>query len=184
MSEDDILAHKWADIRYNEKGIFIVTRSGNVMTALDDDGVRHFLPRDASNRMLGEALLDCLAASRLIPLEPKEDWKAFIDWREADRRWKEYEKWQLQQTKTKTLAALRKAMMACSASIYGSVLIIDQCHHVKANEWEYSKDHRDRAVRLPFASPAADIGAALREAMNRCTGLGREEAQLPEPMPD
>jgi hypothetical protein len=151
------------------------------MTALDDNGVRHFLLRDISNRVLGEALLDCLATSRLVPIP---EHKAFFDWRDADRRWKEYEKWQLQQTNTKTLGNLRKTMMACSASIYENMLIIDQCHHIKTNDWEYPRDHRERAVRIPFASPASEIGAALREAMNRCTGLGREEAQLPEPMPD
>jgi CDI immunity protein len=181
VSADEILSHAWAHVCYNEHGIYMATRSGYRMTTLDDDGVRHFLPRDASNLMLGQALLDCLAASRLVPIP---EHKAFFDWREADRRWKDYEKWQLQQAKIKTLGALRKNMMSCSPEVTGDLLIIDPCHHSKTNEWEYPKDHLERAVRIPLASPAAEIGAALREAMNRCTGLGREDAQLPEPLPD
>lgn len=181
MSDDEILPHKWAHVCYNEKGIFMATRSGNVMTALDDNGVRRFLPREVSNRVLGEALLECLAASRVIA---QPDWKAFFDWRDADRRWKEYEKWQLQQTKTKLLRDLRKNMMSCSPDVIGNILNIDPCNHTETNEWAYFIHNEVEPVRTPFASPAPAIGAALREAMNRCTGLGREAAQLPDPMPD
>lgn len=154
------------------------------MTALDDNGVRHFLPRDASNRMLGEALLGCLAASRLIPLVPKEEWKAFIDWRDADRRYKDYLSWQMKMAGVKTQIALYKNMMECAIHIKEDVIILDSCYHEKTKEWLYPKNLNEVAIRLPFASPAPDIGAGLREAMNRCTGLGREEAQLPEPLPD
>lgn len=184
MSGDEKIAHKWAEVCYNETGIFIVTRSGNVMTALDDDGVRRFLSRDASNLVLGEALIDCLAASRLIPLYPKEAWKAFIDWRDADRRWKDYEKWQLRESKTKTLRELRHYQMLCSVDLEEDNIIIYPNHHEQINRWTSFIHNEVEPVRVAFASSASVIGAALREAMNRCTGLGREKAQLPEPLPD
>jgi CDI immunity protein len=181
VNEVEILPHKWAEVCYNEKGIFLVTRSGYRMTALDDDGVRHFLPRDASNQTLGAALLDCLTVSRLVPIP---EHKAFFDWREADRRYKEHEKWQLRESKTKTLRELRRYQMLCSVSVVESEIKMYPRNHFKINEWAYFIHNEVEPVRIPFASPAAEIGAALREAMNRCTGLGREEAQLPEPLPD
>lgn len=181
MSAAGILPHAWAHVCYNDKGIFLATRSGYRMTALDDNGVRHFLPRNASNSKLGDALIDCLKASRVVP---SEEWKAFFDWQEADRRWKEYEKWQLRESKLKTLRELRRNMMSCSPEVRESTLRIDPCNHVKINEWTYFIHNEVEPVSIPFASPVAAIGAALRDAMNRCTGLGREEAQLPEPMPD
>lgn len=184
MTNGEISPHKWAEVCYNEKGIFIVTRSGNVMTALDDVGVRRFLSRDASNLVLGEALIDCLTASRLIPLYPKEVWKSFIDWRDADRRWKDYEKWQLRESKTKTLRELRHYQMLCKVDLEQETIIIYPNHHAKINAWESFIHNEVEPVRTPFASSASVIGAALREAMNRCTGLGREKAQLPEPLPD
>jgi hypothetical protein len=180
-NEVEILPHKWAEVCYNDKGIFLVTRSGYRMTALDDGGVRHFLPLDASNQMLGAALLDCLAASRLVPIP---EHKAFFDWREADRRWKDYEKWQLRESKTKTLRELRRYQMLCSVDVLGNDVIIYPNNHEETNRWTSFIHNEVEPVRVPFASPAADIGAALREAMNRCTGLGREDAQLPEPLPD
>lgn len=154
------------------------------MTALDDNGVRHFLPRDTSNRMLGAALLDCLAASRLVPLHPKDGWKAFIDWRDADRRYKDYLNWQMKMAGVKTQVAFYKNMMECAIHVKEDVIVLDSCHHEKTKEWLYPKNLNEVAIRVASASPAPEIGAALREAMNRCTGLGREEAQLPEPMPD
>jgi len=176
-----MLPHAWAEVCYNEKGIFLVTRSGNVMTALEENGVRHFLPRDASDRMLGEALIDCLKASRVVP---QEEWKAFFDWRDADRRWKEYEKWQLEASETKTLRALRRNQMLCSVYLEQSQIACKPRNHIKTNEWAYFIHNEVEPVGIPFDSSPAQIGAALREAMNRCTGLGREQAQLPEPMPD
>ena len=181
MSNDKILPHKWAGVGYSEKGIFIVTRSGNVMTALDDQGARHFLPRDASNRSLGEALLACLAASRVI--DP-DDWKAFFDWRDADRRYKVYLSWQMKIAEVKTQVALYRNMMECAIHVKQDMIVVDSCHHEQVKEWLYPKNLNESAVRIPFAGTAPEIGAALREAMNRCTGLGREEAQLPEPLPD
>ena len=181
MSNEETLPHKWAEVCYNDKGIFLVTRSGYRMTALDDSGVRHFLPRDASNRVLGEALLDCLAASRVI--DP-DDWKAFFDWRDADRRWKEYEKWQLRESKTKLLRDLRRYQMLCSVRVVENTLILLPNNHEENNRWTSFTHNEVEPVRIALASPVPEIGAALREAMNRCTGLGREAAQLPEPMPD
>ena len=159
----------------------MVTRSGYRITALDDDGARRFLPRDASNRTLGESLLECLSESRLVPIP---EHKAFFDWRDADRRWKEYEKWQLRESKTTLLRDLRRYQMLCSVDVLVNDIIIYPNNHEETNRWTSFIHNEVEPVRLPFASPAADIGAALREAMNRCTGLGREEAQLPEPMSD
>jgi CDI immunity protein len=181
MSDEDIMPHKWAEVCYNDKGIFMVTRSGYRMTALDDHGARHFLPRDTSNLMLGEALLDCLASSRLVPI-PEHN--TFVDWRDADRRYKEHEQWQLKTSKTRLLRDLRRYQMLCSVSVVKSDIIMDPRNHIKINEWAYFIHNEVEPVRVPHASPPPQIGAALREAMNRCTGLGREAAQLPEPQPD
>jgi hypothetical protein len=181
MTDHKASPRGWADITYNDKGIFFATRSGNVMAALDDNGIRRFMPREASNKMLGEALLECIAVSRVVP---QEEWKAFFDWRDVDKRWKDYEKWKMQQTNVKTLRALRKAMMSCSCHLIEDELVMYPCDHSKVNDWSYPKDYIERAVCIPFTSSVSNIGTALREAMNRCTGLGREEAQLPEPMPD
>jgi CDI immunity protein len=181
VSDDDIMPHKWAQADYNDKGIFLVTRSGYRMTALDDEGIRRFLPRDVSNLMLGEALLDCLAASQLVPIP---EHKAFFDWHDAERRWKDYEKWQFSKAGVRSGKAFGKHLMMTLAEVVGDELVILSRARTSPTNWEYPKDYLERAIRLPYASPAPQIGAALREAMNRCTGLGREAAQLPEPQPD
>ena len=181
MSDTEILPHAWADVDYNDKGIFLVTRSGYRMTAFDDNGVRSFLPRDASNLTLGKALLECLLASRVVP---QEEWKAFFDWRDADRRALEYEKWRFSQSGLKTRAKFGKFLMMCTVRVEGPIIYIYSFSRGGPRSWCLPADYQERAVRVPFDSPPSQIGAALREAMNRCTGLGREEAQLPEPMPD
>jgi CDI immunity protein len=180
VSDQEILPRAWADIDYNDKGIFIVTRSGYRSAALDDNGLRRFLARDVSNLVLGNALIDCLNASRVIP---ESEWKAFFDWRDTERRANDYQKWRLAMAGVKTTTAFAKYMMICSARVLGDELIIYSWVRTSPRNWDFPKAEVE-PVRIPFASPAAEIGAALREAMNRCTGLGREAAQLPEPMPD
>lgn len=117
--ETEILSRAWADVDYNDKGIYLVTRSGYRMAALDDDGVRRFLPRSASNKMLGEALIACLSASRVVPAE---EWNAFFDWRDADRRGIEYEKWQFAVSGHKTRVAFSKYLMMCKVEVVGSTI--------------------------------------------------------------
>jgi CDI immunity protein len=158
VNEVEILPHKWAEVCYNEKGIFLVTRSGYRMTALDDDGVRHFLPRDASNQTLGAALLDCLTVSRLVPIP---EHKAFFDWREADRRYKEHEKWQLRESKTKTLRELRRYQMLCSVSVVESEIKMYPRNHFKINEWAYFIHNGSNPSAFPLPAP-------LQKSVRRC----------------
>ncbi len=179
--DEEILPHAWADVDYNNKGIYLATRSGYRRTAFDDNGARHFLPRNASSRMVGEALLNCLNLSRVVP---QEEWKAFFDWRDAERRAKDYEKWRFSKSGLKTRAAFSKYLMMCRAEVFGPTIFIHSYGRGGPRSWCLPSDYMERAVRIPFDSPPSQIGAALREAMNRCTGLGRDEAQLPEPMPD
>lgn len=171
----------WGDIGYNGKAFAISTRSGYTSSAIDENGLRRFLPPNASNWKLGQALLDALATSRVIP---ETEFKTFFDWRDADRRFKDWELAQCNYFGVKSIQSVNKNMMRCKAEVRGGLLILESFIHVSTSVWKYFTDREAHTMSLPHNSPPEVIGAAIRTAIKLCDGNGRTDLKFPEPEPD
>lgn len=66
--------------------------------------------------------------------------------------------------------ALFKNMKSCSIVKSGDDLVIVPTHHDKLDSWSRSKDDGIEDVVLPIGRSWAQIGAAFRLALSRCTG--------------
>jgi hypothetical protein len=82
----EVIWKKWASVDANGDFIFIETRSGPEPAVPDPLGESFYLPPDASDEVLGEAVLKALAKSRII--DPK-DFGTFFDYRRVGAAYKE-----------------------------------------------------------------------------------------------
>jgi hypothetical protein len=166
---------------YNEKGFYLATRSGNGLTFLDETGSRHFFSPNVSNKDLGFSALDCLSKSRLISPQVFDD---TYDWREAKRQRIEYDRWKMAIGGFKTLKSMRRYLMVCSICVQDSMIYITHLHHCAIDAWEWPEDRLETEIEIPHNSAPAIVGAAVREGLKKCTGIGREDLIFPEPLPD
>lgn len=181
MTCSDPLAVAWADIGYNGRAFAISTRSGYRSSAIDENGLRCFLPPNASNKKVGQALLDAIATSRIIP---ETEFKVFFDWRDTDRRFKDWENAQCDYFGVKNIQSVNKNMMRCRAEVRAGHLILEAFIHVSTSVWKYFAQQAAHTLSLPLNSPPELVGAAIREAIRLCDGNGRTDLKFPEPEPD
>jgi CDI immunity protein len=153
---------QWSRINRTEKFISIQPLSGYRIIQLEDDGFVIYLPPDANDEALGQALLETLARSRFIfPPDP--------EFSEAERYLRCYHNWVkdfMQRYDYKTKRAAFKNMDWCQAARSEGKISIKP--H-KRDGPEYFLDlPPEKTVVILATDDAKTLGAALRLALNRC----------------
>lgn len=168
----------WAEALCNADLVSIETRSGYRSNRADPKGAQHLLSPDASDEVLGKALLDSLERSRFVVSAPREgtwmhpDAEFDNDLYDFEKSAARYEVWKrslMDRYGYKTHQALFKGMKSCSIERRGGLITIAPMHHEQLEAWGRTKDDGIEDVVIPAESTHAELGAALRLAFSRCT---------------
>ena len=65
-------------------------------------------------------------------------------------------------------------MMSCGLACKDGTIIIRPSHHKQLEYWSGEGFTESDYIKLPADSPPEEIGAALRLAFSRCTGMGAD----------
>ena len=153
---------QWADINRTEKFICVETLSGYRLIQREDDGYRTYLAPDATDDALGRALLEALDRSRFIWPPDRE----FTRWQRYMRCYHDWQKEFMARYGYKTKRAAYQNMDWCRAKRSEGQISI-QPH--KRDKPEYFRSlPPDRTVVIPETRDTAELGAALRLALDRC----------------
>lgn len=178
MNMNDVKRRYWAEAIDNGDFLCIETYSGYRSSRRDPKGTCHLLAQDASNEALGEALLDALARSRFVLPAPQEGSlyppdiefdNNLYDHEQSKIRYHQWIVHLMQRYGYKTKRALFKNMKNCSVEVDSGLITIRPNYHEKLEGWSGDGISEKDYVVIPFDSPSADIGAALRLAFDRCT---------------
>jgi len=158
---------RWANAIANEKILSVSTLSGYRGTVGDPKGVQHDFLLDVADETLGLAVLDCLAHSRFLDTPelraelypPEAIERDEIEWTKRLMSFGAY--------KTKT--ALFKRMMNVFIEDDDGRLTFAPGHHERGDRWDREGLTDADNVLVSAADPPAILGAALREALRRCT---------------
>jgi len=162
----DIKPWRAAGIYRNRDFIFIETQSGYSAVIRDPEGAAHYLAPGSDDEALGRCLIDALSKSCFITPDKRSTRPGFFDFRMVAEGYKRWIAEVLDRYGYKTKQALFKKMILCHAKVVDGVLTLGPTRHDKLEAWEGLSD--DEKVTLPFDSSEAEIGAALRVALDRC----------------
>jgi len=146
--------------------ILVETYSGYSNVYVDPQGKRIYLEPDVDNLTLGQAVLEALNASRIIPAEEAYDFGDF-GWR--SNMYKEWIQSAMNKFGYKTKRALFKNMDNCGIKMLGDKITMHPRHHEKLEAWSATENGDKDNVIIPADSSPEEIGAALRLAFSRCT---------------
>lgn len=151
-----------AAAKRTDRFIFVETYSGRGLLSRDQEGGRHLLSVAATDEEIGFAVEDALSRSRFLSASEA---KAFLD---RDRVKRGYEAWvaeMIERFAFKSRRDLFKDMISCDIKLIDQEVSIRPTSHQKLESWEALDDQM--TVKAGGAS-AAEIGAALRLAFDRC----------------
>jgi hypothetical protein len=154
---------QWAEINRTDRFISVEPLSGYSLIQREDEGYVIYLPPDATDDALGQALLEALDRSRFIwpPDEPE-----FL---KAERYMRCYRNWQkdfMRRYGYKTKRDAYKNMDWCRAMRSEGKISIQPHKRDKTEYWRCLPPERD--VVIAETRDAAAAGAALRQAFDRC----------------
>jgi hypothetical protein len=137
--------------------------SGYRMVQPEDEGYVIYLPPDATDEVLGRALLEALDRSRFIwPTDEPE----FFKWQRYKRCYLNWQKDFMHRYGYKTKRDAYQDMDWCRADRSVGMISI---RPRKRDKPEYFRNlPEDRTVIIPETRDAAVAGAALRLALDRC----------------
>ena len=174
MSE--VIRGWWACVYSNDRLICVETYSGyRGGTDADYKGTSHCLDVGANDAALGEAVLGALGRSRWVlgaarpgsiyPPDVEFD-DILYDRENAAERYGNWVDMLMVRYGYKTKRTLFEGMMSCPVERRSGTIKIRPTHHVKLEAWEGSEAD---TVCISESSTPAEIGAALRLALSRCT---------------
>jgi hypothetical protein len=152
---------KTATIYKSERSICIETLSGTAgLTYREDEPHRVYLEPEATNEVLGQALLSALDRSRFIEghefYEPRRATRLIAEWQQEFTRRHGY----------KSKRALFKNVDWCMAKVRDGNIVIQPHGRDKPGSWRGLP--LEKTVVIPLTQNAAVAGAALRLALDRC----------------
>jgi hypothetical protein len=155
---------QWADIHRTERFISVEPLSGYRQALPEDEGYVIYLPPDASDEALGQALLEVLAKSRFIwPPDEPEFFKAERYMQGYRNRQKDF----MRRYGYKTKRDAYRNMNWCRAKrSEGTISVQPHKRDDKPEHWIWLPP--DQTVVIPVTENAAAIGAAMRLALDRC----------------
>jgi hypothetical protein len=153
---------QWARINRTEKFISVRPLSGYRIIQPEDDGYVHYLLPDASDELLGQALLEGLARSRFIfPPDPS--------FSKAERYLRCIRSWQedfMQRYGYKTKRDAYKNMDWCEVARSEGKISIRP--HQRDKPECFRRLPAERTVIIAATDDRIAAGAALRLALDRC----------------
>lgn len=162
---NELLRKQWASAKNNGDFICIETYSGRGSTVRDPAGKQVLLAPDASDDTLGAAVLDALAASRLLSLE---EIGSLFELTAVKERHDEWVAALMKKYGYKARRALLKNMRSCDIECRGGEIILIPTRHERLEGWGREKDDGIQNISVPALSSSAAVGAALRLAFERC----------------
>jgi hypothetical protein len=147
----------------NHKLIYICALSGNRTPYRDYKGFDHYLDLSASDEDLASALLDSLSHSRFLP---GADDPELFDHRKAQMRffrWAEELGRRCGCSKNEAM----KHLMNCGVERVNGEISVEPSQRVTLDGWAALEP--EHIIRIPEDSPSAEIGAALRLGLDRCS---------------
>lgn len=154
---------QWADISRTEKFISIRPMSGYRMVQPEDDGYVIYLPPDATDDALGQALLKALDKSRFIW---PDDEPEFFKWQRYMQCHRNLQADFMRRYGYKTKREAYDNMDWCRAKRSEGTISIQPHKRDKPEYWRSLP--ADRTLVIPDTREAAAAGAALRLALDRC----------------
>lgn len=153
---------QWATVHRTDRGISVEPLSGYRIVQREDEGYVIYLPPDATDDVLGRALLEALDKSRFI-------WPPDPEFGEAERYMRCYRTWQkdfMRRFGYKTKRDAYKIMDWCEAKRSEGEISIEPHKRLKPEQWKRLPP--ERTVVIPATPDAAAAGAALRLALDHC----------------
>ena len=155
---------QWSDVSRTERFICVQPMSGyGAMVQPDDDAFAIYLPPEAADEALGQALLKCLDKSRFIwpPDEPD-----FFEWRRYMPLYTNWQKDLMQRYGYKTKREAYRNWDWCRVErSEGRISMRPQ----KRDKPEYFCElPPERRVVILATTDATTTGVALRQALDRC----------------
>ncbi|WP_373476333.1 contact-dependent growth inhibition system immunity protein [Sphingorhabdus sp.] len=189
---------KCAQAYYNGQLFVLFTCSGRSTNFVDDLGYVSFLQNDASNFEIGFELIKCFSKTRFLS---SEESKIYLSKNEIIRKRKWLHSQLCNYMKEKRFKTLKERLMY--VQIHKSDLISKSAYshriqhkpednltflstrNLLGSDWGNIQAGYDAGVIAHnYPCPPAELGALLREAFKRCEGVGRDEIEFPEPLPD
>jgi len=162
MTSFDLPFAQWADVSRTDRFVCVQPKSGYRTVLPDDDGYAIYLPPDASDEALGQALLTCIGKSRFVSPAERE----FFDWRRYVPLDKAWQKDLMRRYGYKTKREAYQNMDWCRVRRSEGRISL-QPH--KRDKPEYFSDlPPESTVVIAATKDAAVAGAALRQALDRC----------------
>jgi hypothetical protein len=155
---------RWVNIYKSDKFICMTSMIGFHMAVVDPESLRIYLPPDATDLELGDALSRTLDKSRIA--DPLRHGGGF----HRDVRGRLYDEW-ISEVKARygyrSKAQLMRETLYCMVRVTReNVLMIEP--YKRVGQERVAFDHED-SIYLPWKSPKAAIGAALRRAFSLCS---------------
>jgi len=155
---------QWAEINQTDKFTCIEPLSGFRRMLREDEGYRIYLEPGASERAIGEAVLDVLKRSRVVsPIDEREFF-------EADRIMRNYRAWHedfMKRYRYKTKRDAYKNMRYCKVERSdGKISIKPHKRDFKPGLWWDLPP--ERTVVIPETNDPGIVGAAAALALSHC----------------
>ena len=152
----------YADVYFNsKKGFIIQTRSGRLIDHLYSPC---FLPFDANNEIIGEAVIKALSNSRMFDYDSDE----YYDYMNLVKRKQRYDQWVSNLCAyfgVKTKKALFDNMKLSDLSLFNNQISISVTRHVRLDAWD-GMGVED--IILSTESSFEEIGSGVKLALNYC----------------
>ena len=158
-----------AAAKYNGDLLILETYSSYSLGVGDPAATESLLSPGVDDIALGKAVLNALQQSRFLSFEEEGEILKKIE--------EHYDQWVQNLMKTygyKTKRALFKSMKNCNIECKDDVITISPTNHERLEGWGAEGISKDDHVKIPADSPPEEIGAALRLAFSRCTGMGAD----------
>ncbi|MDX7988701.1 DUF1436 family protein [Xenorhabdus sp. 12] len=164
MIEDTGLGFN-ASINFNGDFYYVKTWSGYHFLVVDHEAEVLYLPKDANDKILGDAVRQALSHSRIV--DPYKD----IDFFHRDMIEARYKNWiaeAMEKGGYKTKRALFKKMNLCHVKQLDGKLTITPEAHEKLETWGGKGMSADCNITLPDNVTDEELGQAIKEAFTRC----------------
>ena len=152
----------YADVYFNSKKDFIIqTRSGMLIDHLYSPC---FLPFDANNEIIGEAVIKALSNSRMFDYDSDE----YYDYMDLTKSKQRYDQWVgnlCAYFGVKTKKALFDNMKRSGVSLFNNQISISVTRHVRLDAWD-GMGVED--IILSTESSFEEIGSGVKLALNYC----------------
>ncbi|CNE32448.1 CdiI family contact-dependent growth inhibition immunity protein [Yersinia mollaretii] len=157
----------WASVYSTNEFLSIETDSGLGRVRGDPLFPPHLLRPDTDDKIIGNIILKALLDSRTLSLEEYGD---FFNLEKSKEQYAAWIAMLMEKYGYKTKRALFKDMKNCSIHCINDLIIISPTHHEKLESWSGKGINESDNVVISVNESPAEIGAALRLALSRCTG--------------